>query len=70
MLLVGLALVSWYSSAWSRLVHKGARSGSILVNALTILLVGADPLLTLVCCLGHLDGVEQVDFVSSRDHLG
>ena len=41
----------------------------ILVNALTVLLVWADPLLTLVCGLGHLDGVEhQVDFVGSRDH--
>ncbi len=63
MLLVGKALVSWYSSARSRLVHKGTSSGSILVRA--------DPLLTLVCGLGHLDGVEhQVDVVSSRDHLG
>jgi len=31
MLLVDKALVSWYSSARSRLVHKGTRSGSILV---------------------------------------
>jgi len=38
---------------------------------LTVLLVRADPLLTLVCDRGHLDGVEhQVDFVSSRDHSG
>jgi hypothetical protein len=70
-LLVGKALVSWYSSARSRLVHKGTRSGSILVNALTVLLVWADPLLTLVCGHGHLDGVEhQADFVSSRDQSG
>jgi len=71
MLLVDKALVSWYRSARSRIVHKGTRSGSILVNALTVLLVRADPLLTLVCGLGHLDGVEnQVDIVGSRDHLG
>jgi hypothetical protein len=49
----------------------GTRSGSILVNALTVLLVRADPLLTLVCGLGHLDGVEhQVDIVGSRHHSG
>ncbi len=70
-LLVGKALVSWYSSARSRLVHKGTRSGSILVNGLTVLLVPADPLLILVCGCGHLDGVEhQVDFVNSREHSG
>jgi hypothetical protein len=38
---------------------------------LTVLLVWADPLLTLVCGLGHLDGVEhQVDIVSSGYHSG
>ena len=49
----------------------GTRSGSILVNALTVLLVRADPLLVKVCGHGHLDGVEhQVDLASSRDHVG
>ena len=66
MLLVGLVLVSWYSSARSRLVHKGTRSGSILVNALNVLLVWADPLLIQVRGHGHLDGVEhQVDFIGT-----
>ncbi len=38
---------------------------------MTVLLVWADPLLTLVCGLDNLDGVEhQVDFVGSRDHSG
>jgi hypothetical protein len=48
-----------------RLVHKGTRSGPILVRALTI---PSDPLLTLVCGRGHLDGVEhQVDSVGNKD---
>jgi hypothetical protein len=69
--LVGEALVSYYSSARSRFVHKGTGSGSILVNTLTVLLVRADPLLIQVCGHGHLDGVEhQVDFISSRDQSG
>ncbi len=50
---------------------RGTRSGSILVNALTVLLVWADPLLVKVRGHGHLDGVEhQVDSASSRDHSG
>jgi hypothetical protein len=66
--MMGLALVKLIKL---RLVHKGTRSGSILVNALAVLLVWADPLLVQVCGHGHLDGVEhQVDLASSRDHSG
>jgi hypothetical protein len=50
-----------------RLVHKGTRSGTILVRALTIPLAFR-PSTDSSLGLGHLDGVEhQVDSAGSRD---